>query len=238
MGMFDEQLKDVADLVEGWRSAGSLRELDPASRAPWPLGRSLVLEEDAALEIGNPRIASVSMLLWREEAGARDSLVSLVGPDITEAREPGIPFAQVLTVSGRFADEYDSYRDLRDAVYDTRLEGMSVRTMPSRQTVWCKVSRDAVASGLSFADLGGAYIRALQQVEGVTAAEALFVTSTAADVNRLAPAASGVQRLIEAMMKMYQEQNFDCETCEYQDVCDTVMDLKKIRDRLADDKAV
>ena len=22
------------------------------------------------------------------------------------------------------------------------------------------------------------------------------------------------------MMKMYQEKNFDCETCEYQDVCD------------------
>jgi len=37
---------------------------------------------------------------------------------------------------------------------------------------------------------------------------------------------------------MYQEQNFDCETCEYADVCDTVMDLKKIRKKLADDKAV
>jgi hypothetical protein len=40
------------------------------------------------------------------------------------------------------------------------------------------------------------------------------------------------------MMKMYQENNFDCETCEYQDVCETVMDLKQIRKKLTDGKAV
>ena len=236
--MFDEQLRAVHRLVERWKAAGSLRELDARTRAPWPSGRSLVLEEDSALEVGNPRLASVSMLLWSEEGPAVGGGVSLIGPDLGEAGAPGLPFAQVLIASGRFDDEYDSYRDLRDALYDTRLEGLSVRTMPSRQTVWCKVSKDALASGMSFADLGGAYLRALEGVEGVSTAEALFVTSSADDVAQLAGAASGAQRLVDAMMKMYQEQNFDCDTCEYQDVCDTVMDLKKIRNRLTEDRTV
>lgn len=236
--MFDEQLNDVRAAMQEWRDSGAMREISRASREPWPLGSSLVLEEDSGLEIGNPRIASISMLLWSEGGGVESGRVSLVGPDLAEEGEPSRPFARVLIASGEFADEYDSYRDLRDAVYDTRLKGLSVRTMPSKQTVWCKVSREAIDSGISLADLGSAYVQALEETEGVKAAEAFFITSSAADVSRLAGAAAGAQRLVDAMMKMYQEQNFDCETCEYQDVCDTVMDLKKIRSKLADDKAV
>ncbi len=71
----------------------------------------------------------------------------------------------------------------------------------------------------------------------VTGAEVLFVPSSVAEVERLDTAASGARRIIEALMKMYEEKNFDCETCEYKDVCDEVMDLKKIRERLTDQKA-
>jgi len=238
MGLFDEQVNAVAAFVRDKRASGELREFATCGRKPWPEGSSLVLEEDSALEMGNPRIASLSVLLWTEGDIGDSGRVSIVGPDINEAADLSIPFAQVLVASGEFPNEYDSFRDLRDAVYDTHLSGLSVRTMPSKQTMWCKVARDARAAGLSLVDLGAAYAEALRGVEGVTAAEALFVTSSAADVKRLAGAASGAQRLVDAMMKMYQEQNFDCETCEYADVCDTVMDLKKIRSKLADDKAV
>ncbi len=220
------------------RETGALRECSTRDRPPWPAGSSLVLEEDAALEMGNPRLGSLSVLLWSEEEDATGGRVSILGPDLGEADQARLPFARVLIASGEFPDEYDSYRGLRDAVYDTRLDGLSVRTMPSRLTVWCKVSRRAFESGLSLVDLGAAYIEALEDVEGVRSAEALFVTSSAADIARLSSAASGAQRLIEAMMKMYQEQNFDCEACEYRDVCDTVMDLKRIRRKLADGKAV
>jgi len=238
MGLFDEQIKEVRAFIDEVRASGALRELEAAGAGDWPQRSSLVLEEDTALELGNPKIASLSVLLWTEESDLADGRVLLTGPDVAESTAPSLPFAQVLLAQGRFPNEYDSYRDLRDAVYDTHMEGLSVRTMPSKQTLWCRVSRDALSSGLSLVHLGAEYIDALKQVPGVTAAEALFVTSSAADVAKLSRAASGAQRLVDAMMKMYQEQNFDCETCEYQDVCDTVMDLKKIRKKLADGKAV
>jgi CO dehydrogenase/acetyl-CoA synthase beta subunit len=238
MGLFDEQVACLKEITGAWRDGGVLRDAGSRGREPWPRGSSLVLQEDSALELGNPSLASLAVLLWTGGDEVEGGRVSIVGPDLAQTTGRSLPCAQVLLVSGEFASEYDSFRDLRDAVYDTRLQGLSVRRMPSKQTVWCKVSREAMDDGFSLLDLGAAYIDALESVDGVWAAEALFVTSSPADVSLLAPAASGAQRLVEAMMKMYQEQNFDCETCEYQDVCDTVMDLKNIRRKLTEDGAV
>jgi CO dehydrogenase/acetyl-CoA synthase beta subunit len=238
MGLFDEQVMEVRRFMREMRDGGRLREFEAQDLETWPLGSTLVLEEDTAIELGNPRIASLSMLVWAGAGDVADGRVSIVGPDMGEATEKSLPLGQVLIAGGEFPNEYDSYRDIRDAVYDTHLEGFSVRTMPSRRTVWCRASRDAVGAGFSLAHLGAAFIEALSEVPGVESVEALFVTSSAQDVTKLSTAARGAQRLVEAMMKMYQEQNFDCETCEYADVCDTVMDLKKIRKKLADEKAV
>ena len=101
--------------------------------------------------------------------------------------------------------------------------------MPSKRTLWCRVGRDAADKGLSLIDLGAALIDSVKRLEEVGSAEVVFVTSSAEDVRRLTSPAASAQRLVDAMMK-----NFDCETCEYQDVCDTVMDLKKIRSKLTD----
>lgn len=237
MGLFDEQVAAVERFLAEERSSGNVREFKAGSRPEWPSEQSLVLEDDTAIELGNPKVASLSFLIWSEEPGVEDGRISLVGPDVSEMDERGVPFAQVVIAGGKFTDEYESYRDVREAVYDTLLEGFMVRTMPSRQSIWCRISQKAVSEGFSLADLGDALIWNLKTVEPVTGAEVLFVTSSVADVERLAPAASGARRIIEALMKMYEEKNFDCETCEYKDVCDEVMDLKKIRERLTDQKA-
>jgi CO dehydrogenase/acetyl-CoA synthase beta subunit len=232
MALFEEQLNEIMQQADAWRADGLARELSFEGREPWPEGPSLVLEEDTALELGNPAVASLSVLLWSEEDGVEDGRITLVGPDVAETTETSIPFAQVVVVSGRFENEYESYRDIRDAVYDTRLEGFSTRTMPSKQSLWCRVSSDAAGRGFSLADLGASLIEALKELDEVEAAEVMFITSSAEHVKSLTPAARGAQRVVDALMMMYQEDNYDCETCEYQDVCDTVMDLKKIRQRL------
>jgi CO dehydrogenase/acetyl-CoA synthase beta subunit len=234
MALFDEQLHEVRESMDGWREAGSSREYHAGERAPWPDGSTVVLEEETALELGNPSGASMSFLLWTENEIVDDGRITLVGPDVGETVERSVPFAQVVVVKGGFANEYDSYRDIRDAMYETRSRGFSVRTMPSRQSIWCRVARDAADAGFSLVDLGSSLIESLREVVGVAGAEVLFVTSSVEDVRKLSGAAAGAQRIVDAMMKMYQEENFDCETCEYQDVCDTVMDLKKIREKLAD----
>ncbi len=236
MALFDEQLGEVRRILADWREGAGAREFSAGERAPWPEGQSLVLEEDTALELGNPSVASLSLLLWSEGGDVEDGRITLVGPDVPEAKERNVPFAQVVIAGGSFASEYDSYRDARDAVYDTRLHGFSVRTMPSRQSIWCRVARVAREEGFSLVDLGAAFIEALKSLDEVSAAQVVFVTASVEDVKKLSGAAAGAQRIVDAMMKMYQEENFDCETCEYQEVCDTVMDLKMIRKKLTEGK--
>src|SRR5450759_1246552 len=122
MGLFYEQLTAVRRFIDEAEEAGRLRRLDSPEAEPWPSGSSLVLEEDTVLELGNPSIGSLSMLVWAAEGEAHDGAVSLVGPDLAEASGTGLPFAQVVIAAGDFPNEYDSYRDLRDAVYDTKLK--------------------------------------------------------------------------------------------------------------------
>lgn len=236
VGLFDEQLEEIQIFYQAKENEGALRAFAAEEPPSWPEGQSLILEDDTALELGNPRIASLSFLVWSEGNGVEDGRVSLVGPDIGDAGGGSVPFAQVVMATGEFTDQYECFRDVREAVYDTRLEGFSVRTMPSRQTIWCRVGKEAMEDGLSLVDLGSALVESLKEVEFVSGAEVLFVTSSAEDVEELAPAAEGAQRKINAMMKMYEERNFDCETCEYRDVCDNVIELKKMKKQLEREK--
>jgi CO dehydrogenase/acetyl-CoA synthase beta subunit len=238
MGLFDEQLAEVKRFLSESRREGKVREFRAFSAPAWPAGSSLVLEEDTAIELGNPKTASLSILLWTEAHAIEDGLISLVGPDVGEVQERSLPFAQVLMVRGSVEDEYESYQELRDAVYDTRLSGFMVRTRPSRHSMWCRVAREAVGQGFSLRYLGAAFVKRLKEVTSASSVEVLFVTSSPGDVERLSGAAADARRIIEAMMKMYEEKSFDCEACEYRDVCDEVMELKKMREKLADEKAV
>lgn len=236
MGLFDPQLQDVRRFIEEKEESGDIREFRTDSLREWPLGTSLILEDDTAVELGNPRLASLSFLIWSDDNGVEDGRISLVGPDVGELTEGSVPFAQVLMVSGEFSDEYECFRNVREAVYDTKVQGFSIRTMPSRQSIWCRVSKEAFGNGFSLSDLGAALVRSLRSVDFVAGAEALFVTNRG-DVKRLEEPATGARRTVDALIKMYEEKNFDCETCEYRDVCDSVMDLKKIRKRLTEAKA-
>lgn len=233
MGLFDTQVQEIRSFLEEKRRAGEVSEFRAETRTEWPLESSLVLEEDSGLELGKPDIGSIFFILWAGESEVEDGLISLVGPDAGEAVERSIPFAQVVMVRGSFTDEYDCYRELRDAVYDIGLKGFMVRTLPSRQSIWCRVGREALEEGFSLGDVGTALVKTLKDVDFVSGVEVLFVTSCREDLERLGPTAAGARRLVEAMMKMYEEENFDCSTCEYQDVCETVGELKMMKEKLA-----
>jgi CO dehydrogenase/acetyl-CoA synthase beta subunit len=236
LGLFDAQIKELGSSIETWEAAGRLKTFDLAGLSEWPRGETLVLQEDCGLELGNPSTASLTFLMWADAGTVDRGSVRLVGPDALETAGGTVPFAQVIVARGEFADEYEAFRDLRDAVYGVRLEGFMPRTLPSRQTTWCRVSRDALARGFSLGHLGAALVEDLCELDNVSTAEVLFVTGSIEEVNSLSGTASGARRVVDALMKMYTEKNFDCTTCEYRDVCDSVMELKVIREKLAQER--
>ncbi len=211
---------------------GHAREYRYIPTLPLATSPQVILSEDTGLELGNPGTASRSLLLWDDKEGVADGRITLVGPDFSELQARAVPFAQVVMVEGSFRDEYECYRDLRDAAYNLRLRGFMTRVFPGRQSIWCRVSKEALASGFSAQILGSALIQASKGLAYVSGAEVLMVTSSREDIDELSGAADMVMDIVQALIKMYEEMNFDCETCEYVGVCDTVVELRRIRDRL------
>lgn len=232
MGLFDQPLQEIKAYIDGKYRDGLARELPFTPVLPLATSTQVILSEDTGLELGNPGMASRSLLLWDSAENLCDGRITLVGPDFPAATTSSLPFAQVLMVGGDFTDEYDCYRDLRDATYNIRLRGFMTRVFPGRQSIWCRVSKEALAGGFSAQILGSSLIQALKRLEFVRSVEALIVTSSKADIDELAGPADKVLDIVEALIKMYEEMNFDCEECEYVDVCDEVVELRQIRDKL------
>jgi len=231
MGLFDSAFREIEQFVAGKRGRTGCRELPVKDFSGWPSEDDLILEEETALELGNPKLGSLALLVWREEKIEEDSMV-LVGPDLPEIRSESAPFAQIVLVSGSFDDEYKCFCELRDVIYDIRLEGVMSRVLPSRQMIWTRINKQALRQGLSLGHMGSALIENLRALDFVSGVMVVFVTSGRQDLSALSGPAARIERLVGAMMKMTEEMSYDCDGCEYKDVCNEVAELRRIRNRL------
>ena len=232
MGLFDSPVRQLQAWLDPKRAAAALREFPAHPERFWPEASSLVLEEDAALELGHPSLGSLSFLLWTEADPGRGDRILLLGPDLFELKVKRAPLAQVLLVRGLFKDEYESYRELREAVYETKLAGLMTRVLPSRQTVWSRATRPALEQGLSVAHLGAALIRNLKQLSSVSSVWALFVTESREEIARLQEIGEETAAIAGALLKMNEEMSFDCASCEFEATCEKIVELKQIREKL------
>jgi CO dehydrogenase/acetyl-CoA synthase beta subunit len=107
-----------------------------------------------------------------------------------------------------------------------------MRAATQHQREWSRISKDALKNDFSFDILGSALRNEYLKKDYIHAVEFLFVTSSAGDVNELKEITNNVSRTIHAMDKMINEIYPDCDECEYNDVCDDVGELKKMRKHL------
>ena len=117
-------------------------------------------------------------------------------------------------------EEYDDYLDLKEALYDLQLEGLTLRSMPSHGHLWLRLHREAAAEGFSFGHLGAALREALGSVAAVRRVTVLFVVGDAARRAALGPVADDVKRRVAALIKRHEQEDAECDECEYQDICD------------------
>ncbi|MEW5784538.1 MAG: hypothetical protein AB1767_05580 [Bacillota bacterium] len=232
MELFKEPLNHLNAYLQDADSRNVLRQFSYNPFSAWPEQSSLVLQEETAVELGGA-CGSLFMILWTGEAGViRPGRISLIGPELDDRAQVKLPFTQVVLVRGIYQDEYETYRHLRDTVFDTRLKGVSTRVWPDRQRVWCRVSREALGQGFNLTRYGCTLLKRLNNLPAVEETEVIFATETVNEKSLLAPVAEKVQDIVEAMLKMYQEMNFDCGSCEYNQVCEEVAGLKEIHQRL------
>jgi CO dehydrogenase/acetyl-CoA synthase beta subunit len=164
----------------------------------------------------------------------------VVGPDLPALSGRQASFGKVVLVAGDDFNEdnsFDRYREMELLRYDIPLKGYMMRAVSQYQREWSRVSREAISNGFSFKILGAALLDKFLQLTYVRAAEVMFVTSSREDVIELNEIAEEAVKIIGAMNKMAADLSFDCDTCEYNDVCDDVSELRSMHSKLKKEKA-
>lgn len=232
MGLFDETISSLNDWVEGKHSTGAVRKCEVLPSG-WPQERSMILQSDMAMELGNPMKGSLSLLVWSgdDSTDAADEIL-LIGPDLPEATSGALPLARLVLVRGDFADEYESYRDLLEAAYGLELRGVTSRSLPSRQEIWLRVSHEALREGFDLQVMGNALLERLKQLASVRSARIIYVTAGKEAIDELRPVADRARAIIDTLVKIYDEMTFDCEDCDSQEICDEVGELRAIHERM------
>ncbi|MDT8273616.1 MAG: hypothetical protein RRA35_10555 [Desulfomonilia bacterium] len=204
----------------------------------WPSGggRNIVLKEDMGLELGSPEKDSVSCLLWTDDLSRiTDGRITLLGPDFPESMGKSLPFGKVVLagVEGFNEDNaYDRHKDMDFLRYELDLKGFMMRAVSQYMREWCRISRDALSLGFSARTLGSSLIRLFRGMSFVRVVEVIYFTTGTQDVAELRDITAPAEKIIAAMNKMASEMDFDCVSCDYQDVCDEADGLKGMREKL------
>jgi CO dehydrogenase/acetyl-CoA synthase beta subunit len=235
MEFFSKYHDEITAFLDRKRGEGNVSEFFHQGGSHWPesKNRNLVLGQDTAVELGNPRDASTSFLLWNNDhQKVKNHRISVVGPDLTQITEKQASFGKIVIVGGEGFNEensYERYRALEQVRYDIHLKGYMMRGASQYQREWSRVSKEAVQNGFSFRILGGALIEKYLELDFVRSVEVIFITAGREDVLEMKTVSDQVMRIIGAMNKMAEEISFDCDTCEYTDVCSDVAELRSMR---------
>ncbi|NOY68773.1 MAG: hypothetical protein GXP53_04680 [Deltaproteobacteria bacterium] len=242
MGLFDKDYNAITAFLDRKRNTGNVSEFIHTihnGQTKWPTekNRNLVLGPDTAVELGNPKDASTSFLLWVNQPDKiKDGRITVVGPDLPLLNGQRVSFGKVVIVDASDFDadnSYDRFREMELLRYDIHLKGYMMRGVSQQQREWSRVSTDAINNGFSFKNLGGALIEKFSALDYVRSTETIFITSSKEDVLEMQNISNNVIQLINAMHKMAEEMSFDCDTCDYNDVCGDVAELRAMRKSLA-----
>ena len=237
--MLESYLQELRNYVARKSRLHGVTEFSYNKDFIWPAGngRNVILKQDTAVEMGNPREESVSFVLWvNDPLLVRDGTITIVGPDIGKKPGMSLSFGKVVMVgvNGFNKDNsYERYREMELLRYEIDLEGYMIRAVLQNHREWSRISRDATDKGFSFGLLGSALIKKFKEKDYIESAEVIFTISNKHDVQDLRTILDGAIRIVGAMDTMAEGLAYACTTCDYRDVCDEVGELRDIHSSLA-----
>jgi CO dehydrogenase/acetyl-CoA synthase beta subunit len=237
MNLFENSIDELRNYIQKERSVEK-REYIMAQSASWPRGDkgNIVLGPDTAFELGNPKDESSSFILWSGDGkNIKNNCMTLIGPDLTDAKQKNLPFGKVLLFGLKGMTEencYERHRALELVRYDLNMSGYMMRAVSQYGREWSRLSREAMDKGFDFKILCNAIAELYRKIDFVESIEILIVTSSPDAVRELGELGNKASRLIDALNKMSTEMSFDCGTCDFVDVCSEVEDLRTIRNNM------
>ena len=192
----------------------------------------LVLAKQSAFELGADGLSSTSTALVTTDDGIiTEDAITLIGDDLDKIKGDS-PFARIMLIHiddvGENTVAYKAIRDMEYVKYDVIPKGYMQRTsfMEFREQV--RVSKAAVASGISFKHIGSAYIEKLRANPSVKHVHVIFITKQIDEFDELRRLSLKVDTVTKTLNHVLTDMNFDCKTCALKTICDEVEGLREL----------
>ena len=229
MDIFDTLITGIPSMLPG-----EGQSFKPGKAAAEGRRNELIMGREAAFELGGGTLPSVAACLITEsEKLVPEDGIVLYGPDIGSI-SGDCPFARIAVI--RTDDiskdgEQEAYSVIQSIdlnKFDLWPEGYMVRAGALTNREQARVSKKAVAGGLSFRSLGSLYIEKYRRDPHVKAVRIIFVTDPSADFAGLNRMAADSMAMFRALNHALTELDMDCKHCEWKPVCDEFPEVKKL----------
>ena len=231
MLLYNSLIKDTAGALQGktpkrWAYTGHNSWKDLGSG-------ELVLQKDAAFELGASGRGSANYVLFTSSAGfADEDEILLYGKDLSEIHGD-CDFARIVILRVGMIDGDDEkvYRTLKDiefAKYHVYPEGYMLRMSPESHREQVRVSKQAIRRGISFRALGENYIAAYKKDVNVISAKVIFITDPSVDYKVLTGIAKKSTDVTGTLTHILEGLPTDCSVCSLKGICDEVEGMKEL----------
>lgn len=231
MELYNSLINDTRAQLEGL----SAKVWDYSPADCWrDVGSSeLVLQRDSAYEMGAMGKGSANYVLFTSssELVNKDQVI-LYGPDMGQLKGD-CDFARIVLLRVGVLDDDDEavYRTLKDiefAKYHVYPEGYMVRMSPESSREQIRVSKKALAKGISFRSVGASYVAEYKKDANVLNATVIFITDPKADYASLQAAAKKASAVTGTLTHILEGLPTDCSICALKDICDEVEGMKEL----------
>lgn len=192
-----------------------------------------IMQRDAAKELGSEGRPSVNYTLTTTSGIVTEDEILVCGPDINDI-SGGCSFARIVILETEDLQEdkdtekaFAAIRNLEFVRYHVYPKGYMVRVSATSNQEQIRISRGAVANGISFEKVGSLYIKKYKELPEVKKVRVIFITDSAL-VEKLQPNAEKAATITKTLTHILDGMPTDCGHCSMKAVCDEVDGMKEL----------
>lgn len=230
MNVYDKLINETVTLLEDQGG----RELEVNDNTSWPLlaDNEFLMRRDIAFELGGWDTEGTCFNLYTsdDDLVGKDS-ITLYGSDLQELKGNSNYTRITLINMDPIDDPNKAYKNIKHLDF-TRFKlipkGYMVlsSSMDSKENV--RVSKEAVANGLTFQILGNLIIDHYKKEPGVNSVQVIFITGKEASDPALFNIGKRADQVTNAFDHILKNIILDCAACPLQPICDDVEALRQL----------
>lgn len=220
MEFFNSLIDDIRNLTapfeqspynktEAWKDAGY---------------NQVILQRDTAFELDGVGFNLVTSDKVEDE-------ILVIGDDLNRIGDSR-RFARISIVQiDGIEDEQKAYNLIKKVEYVKYHhfpDGYMIRTSSRSHKEVVRVSKKAVASGISFQKVGSLLIDKYKENPAVKGVKVIFITNPEAPFAQIEETAQKNSSIAETLNHIMNSVKFDCDTCNLKPICDEVEGMKEL----------